>query len=150
MGRIFSHLAAAALAAVSAAPVLGQAPIYDIRAELVYHPAPLAYVVQIRNVGPTIPGGARSEFRLVFPAGVKIVSWTLNGWQCAPAPQIKGPVVFVCKLSLPGAWAAGTILSNQLFFVSAKARAPVCVRALLYIANALIAETNPTNNSKCA
>ena len=150
MGRIFAHLAAVALAAVfSAAPVLGQAPIYDIRAELVYYPAPLAYVVQIRNVGPTIPGGSRSEFHLLFPGGVKIVNWTLNGWQCVTAPPIKGPVDFVCKFTLTGAWAAGTILSNQLFFVAAKAPKPVCVRALLYIANALIAETNPTNNSKC-
>jgi len=151
MGRIFARLAAVGLVAFFAAPpVLGQAPVYDIRAELVYHAPALAYVVQIRNVGPVIPGGARAEFRLVFPAGVKIVNWTLNGWQCTPAPQVKGPVVFACKFSLAGAWAAGTILSNQLFFVSAKARASVCVRALLYIANVLTAETNPTNNSKCA
>jgi hypothetical protein len=150
MGRIFAHLAAVSVVAmVAAAPVVAQAPTFDIRAELAYYPAPHAYVVQIRNVGPTIPGGSRSEFHLLFPGGVKIVNWTLNGWQCAPAPQIKGPVDFVCKFSLPGPWAAGTILSNQLFFVGAKAPKPVCVRALLYLSNVLTAETNPTNNSKC-
>ena len=151
MGRIFARLATLGLVTFLAAPpVFGQAPVYDIRAELVYHAPVHAYVVQIRNVGPTIAAGARGEFRLIFPAGVKIVNWTLNGWQCTPAPQVKGPVVFACKLSLPGAWAAGTILSNQLFFVSAKAPAAVCIRAQLHIANVLTAETNPTNNSKCA
>jgi len=149
MGRIFAHSIALALLSglVATAPTAAQAATYDIRAEL-FNPN-LIYVVQIRNVGPTIPVATHTEFHLIFPGGVKIVNWTLNGWQCSPAPQVKGPVDFHCQLSLAGAWAAGTILSNQLFFVLAKAPKPVCVRALLYINNALAAETNPANNSKC-
>ena len=150
MGRRFAHSVAFGLllALFAATPVVGQAPVYDVRAEFIYQ-APNLYVVQIRNVGPTIPVPTRTEFHLIFPAGVKIVSWILNGWQCSPGLPRKGPVDIHCKVSLPGAWAAGTILSNQLFFVSAKAPTPVCVRSLLFINNGLAAETSRTNNSKC-
>jgi hypothetical protein len=139
-----------------------QTPIYDIRAELAWvGSGPGAWVVQIRNVGPAIPGPFRSRFHLQIPAGAKITQWTLNGWQCTPALPQKGPAVFQCNIGLPGGWAAGTILSNQLFYTpglgkgAGIVRPQACVRALLLLPDASgnyqpVAETNAANNSTCA
>jgi hypothetical protein len=144
-----------ALALVLAAgPVAAAA--YDIRAELAFING--AWVVQIRNVGMSIPGPVRSEFVLAIPGGAKLISWTLNGWQCAPGPPVSGPVSIACKITLQGAWAAGTILSNQVFYSEPKAGAvikPACVRAQLLLPDAAgifqpSAEISKTNNSACA
>ena len=148
-----------ALAATLAAlPVAAQSPAYDIRAELTLQPQVPRYVVQIRNVGQTIPPHVRGQYTLVVPAGIQILSWTLNGMSCAPAPPVAGPASIACGLTLPAAWAAGTILSNQLFVAKLPVgvvRPRVCVRAQLLIAKppstalAAAAETTLANNSLC-
>jgi hypothetical protein len=150
-----------ALAAVCAAtvPAWPQAALYDIRAELVYQPQSSLYAVQIRNVGPTIPGPVRAEFHLLLPAGLSLTSWTLNGMSCAPGPPKSGPQDITCSRVLNAAWTAGTILSNQIFFVTKPplgTRPPrVCVRALLQLPKppsgtcATAAETCVANNSFC-
>lgn len=157
-----SAIALAAVFCLSASAALGQAPIYDIRAELAYHATGTGFwVVQIRNVGPTIPGPLRAEYSLSIPAGAKIPNWTLNGWQCSPAPPLKGSVTISCKIALSGAWAAGTILSNQLFYTAGPIARPgavapqACVRARLLLPDASgtfqgAAEINTSNNSACA
>jgi hypothetical protein len=137
-----------------AGPVAAAA--YDIRAELKFING--AWVVQIRNVGSTIPGPIRSEFQLAIPGGAKINSWTLNGWQCTPSPPFSGPVSVACTITLQGAWAAGTILSNQVFYSAAVAGAvtkQACVRARLLLPDAggnfqPSAEISKSNNSACA
>jgi hypothetical protein len=155
----FPALAAFLLFAVLEASA--QTPVYDIRAELLWvGSGPGAWVVQIRNVGPTIPGPFRSRFHLQIPAGAKIAQWTLNGWQCGPTPPQNGPLVFQCNINLSGSWAAGTILSNQLFHTTGLGkgagivRPQACVRALLLLPDASgnyqpVAETNTANNATC-
>jgi hypothetical protein len=142
----------------AALPALAQAPTYDIRAELVYQAQSSLYVVQIRNVGPVIPGPVRAEFHFLLPVGLTPTAWTLNGMSCAPAPPKAGPRDIVCSRILNAAWAAGTILSNQLFFVTKLLGAkpgPVCVRALLQLPKppsgsyATAAEISAANNSIC-
>ena len=157
-----STAVAAILLCFSASATFSQVPVYDIRAELTYHPAGSgAWVVQIRNVGPTIPGLVKAEYYLSIPAGAKIVQWQLNQMQCAPSPPLKGSATIVCKKALSGAWSAGTILSNQLFFTSGKVGRPgavqpqACVRARLFLPDSagnfqVAPETNTANNSACA
>lgn len=151
-----------ALFCLLASAALGQAPVYDIRAELAYHATGSGFwVVQIRNVGPTVPGPVRAEYTLAIPAGAKIPNWTLNGWQCSPPPPLKGSVNIICKIALSGAWAAGTILSNQLFYTAGPIARPgavapkACVRASLLLPDASgnfkpAAELSMANNSVCA
>ncbi|MEX1180224.1 MAG: hypothetical protein WEB63_05355 [Cucumibacter sp.] len=153
-------VAAAVLLCFSASATFGQAPLYDIRAELAYYPAGSGtWVVQIRNVGPTIPGPVKAEYYLSIPAGAQIVQWNLNQMQCAPSPPLVGNVTIVCTKTLPGAWAAGTILSNQLFYASFRrpgaVRPQACVRTLLFrpdsAGNFQVApETATINNATCA
>jgi hypothetical protein len=155
-------IAVTAVFCLSTSAAFGQAPVYDIRAELAYHPTGTGFwVVQIRNVGPTIPGPVRAEYSLSIPAGAKIPNWTLNGWQCSPAPPLKGSMTIGCRITLTNAWAAGTILSNQLFHTAGPIARPgavapkACVRARLLLPDASgnfqpAAEINPSNNSACA
>ena len=150
MRRLFALSVVAGLLAMCWPNAPAVAQIYDIRAEFAYHPPSKVYVVQIRNVGPVIVGTIRAEFYLSFPSAINVVNWTLNGWQCLPGLPAVGPVAFHCSISLSAAWAAGTILSNQLFFVTAPSRRQrVCVRSLVFINNALTNEINVANNSKC-
>ena len=137
---------------------VAQGPAYDIRAELTFQAQVPRYIVQIRNVGPAIPPHVRGQYTLVVPGGTQILSWTLNGMSCAPSPPITGPASISCGLTLPAAWAAGTILSNQLFVAKLPVgvvRRMVCVRAQLLVAKppstalAPAAETNTANNSIC-
>jgi hypothetical protein len=157
--RRASCLAVAALGTLLAtAPGLAQGPGNDIRAELMFQAQVPRYIVQIRNVGPTIPPHVRGQYTLVIPAGIQIVSWTLNGMSCAPSPPVIGPASIACGLTLSSAWAAGTILSNQLFVAKLPVgvvRPKVCVRAQLLVAKppstalAPAPETNTANNSLC-
>src|SRR5205814_6937756 len=59
-------LVMAAAATVFAAPAAAQGPGYDIRAELMFQAQASRYIVQIRNVGPTIPPLARGQYTLVI------------------------------------------------------------------------------------
>jgi len=140
------------------APALAQGPGYDIRAELMFQTQGPRYIVQIRNVGPTIPPVARGQFTLAIPAGIQIISWTLNGMACAPAPPVTGPASIACGRTLAAAWTAGTILSHQLFVAKLPVgvvRPKVCVRAQLLTvkppssALAPSPETTMANNSLC-
>jgi hypothetical protein len=150
-------IAFAAVIAAMPPPASAQGPVYDIRAELVYQPQGSLYAVQIRNVGPTIPGPVRTEFHLLVPAGLTVVNWTLNGMSCAPAVPKTGPQDITCSRVLNGAWTAGTIMSNQVFFVTKLPGSKVgrvCVRALLQLPKppsgyATAGETNSLNNSIC-
>ena len=155
-------IAFAAIFFLSIPAGVGLAHASDIRAELAYYTTGSGFwVVQIRNVGPTIPGPVQSKFSLSIPAGAKIPNWTLNGWQCSPSPPLKGAATINCQITLSGAWSAGTILSNQLFYTAGAFARPgavaarACVRALLLLPDASgtfqpAAETNTTNNSACA
>jgi len=77
---------------------------------------------------------------------------------CAPGLPKSGPQDIVCSRVLNAPWTAGTILSNQIFFVMKLAGTKpgkVCMRALLQLPKppsgtyATVAETNTANNSIC-
>jgi hypothetical protein len=130
---------------------------YDIKAELMFYPSLSAYVVQIRNIGPTIPGPTQGRFWLAIPTGTKITSWILNGWQCAPSPPVSGSTTIACTIAISAGWTAGTILSNQLFYAAFQPGIKpgrVCIRSLaLKLSQSSgyqpIAETSTANNSLC-